>query len=164
MTRRRFSLPHDEDPDGEDPAESFWEQRLRDIERTERASSEILEQEQRSEPQRIAGKVGAANGRTKRRGAAGDLSEATWIAIVRAFRSCCAYCGLPVTFPILEHVVPVAQGGATNAFNVVPSCRACNFAKRGRDPLEWLRHDKAALAGFVRRVQEAERVFKWPTT
>lgn len=39
----------------------------------------------------------------------------------------CAYCGKPLPFLDMQvdHVVPLHQGGADEAFNMLPSCRRC---------------------------------------
>jgi 5-methylcytosine-specific restriction endonuclease McrA len=46
------------------------------------------------------------------------------------FRSCCAYCGVPLDRRSrgghLDHLVPVAAGGANGVYNLVLSCPQCN--------------------------------------
>jgi len=50
----------------------------------------------------------------------------------------CHYCGRVVAPAALtmDHVVPVARGGRSTRGNLVPSCRACNQAKRALTPAE----------------------------
>lgn len=50
----------------------------------------------------------------------------------------CHYCGRMVGSAALtmDHVVPVARGGRSTKGNIVPSCRACNQAKRAQTPAE----------------------------
>lgn len=43
-----------------------------------------------------------------------------------------------VKFPVIEHVIPRAQGGANTLVNLVLSCPECNSQKGARTPLEWL--------------------------
>ncbi len=59
-----------------------------------------------------------------------------WLAQLR--RGVCHYCGR-VFSPgklTMDHVVPVSRGGRSSQGNVVPSCRACNTAKRHLTPAE----------------------------
>lgn len=50
----------------------------------------------------------------------------------------CRYCGArgPLT---LDHVVPLARGGANRPCNLAAACVACNAAKGDRTPAEWAR-------------------------
>jgi 5-methylcytosine-specific restriction endonuclease McrA len=50
----------------------------------------------------------------------------------------CHYCGRQVGADALtlDHVVPVARGGASTKGNAVPACTACNQAKRFLTPAE----------------------------
>lgn len=65
------------------------------------------------------------------------------------FGNCCAYCGISGDMQI-EHVVPISQGGAHDAMNIVPACQPCNCSKRANDMEEWYRSqdffDPARLA------------------
>jgi hypothetical protein len=38
---------------------------------------------------------------------------------------------------VVDHVVPLEQGGADDITNLVPSCRSCNASKRDRTPDQW---------------------------
>lgn len=64
------------------------------------------------------------------------------VAAIRArfalFGNCCAYCGVSGDMQI-EHVVPISQGGAHDAKNIVPACLPCNYSKRADDMEEWYR-------------------------
>ncbi len=44
----------------------------------------------------------------------------------------CFYCDGPLTDMQLDHVIPLARGGADDASNLVPSCAGCNLAKSDR--------------------------------
>ena len=57
--------------------------------------------------------------------------------IFEAWDCCCAYCG--EVADTLDHVLPVARGGATVRANLVPACRGCNLRKGHQDALEWFR-------------------------
>ena len=91
----------------------------------------------------------------------GDLTLTDWKNIVSAFGERCAYCGLigDEDTLVIEHVVPVAQGGRTDVNNVVPSCPECNTLKAARDLLQWFDEEqwgrfaatyRAAFARFYR--------------
>ena len=51
----------------------------------------------------------------------------------------CHYCGgsfLPGELT-MDHVIPLARGGQTEKFNLVPCCKACNTQKKQLLPAEW---------------------------
>jgi 5-methylcytosine-specific restriction endonuclease McrA len=47
----------------------------------------------------------------------------------------CAYCG--ATAKHLDHVQPLAKGGADKASNIVPACAPCNLSKGAKTLAEW---------------------------
>ncbi|SFU37475.1 HNH endonuclease signature motif containing protein [Methylobacterium sp. UNCCL125] len=49
----------------------------------------------------------------------------------------CRYCQRVTAYPQLDHVLPWSRGGATDAANLVVSCKSCNTAKKDRTPEEW---------------------------
>jgi 5-methylcytosine-specific restriction endonuclease McrA len=57
--------------------------------------------------------------------------------IFRDWGSDCAYCG--AIADTLDHVRPIARGGATARGNLVPACSACNLSKGHADAMEWFR-------------------------
>lgn len=118
------------------------------------------------EPERVGGRsdpearMAAHVVRSRGYGAGGDLSASAWALIRAAFLQECAYCGTRVANDeVVEHVVPVSQGGSTDAFNCVPACAFCNTRKRARDPLEWMGHNQAWLEQFFARVSAASERF-----
>lgn len=53
----------------------------------------------------------------------------------------CVYCGLPLSEGDgihLDHVVPLAQGGAHSMENLVLACAPCNLSKGAKTPGQWL--------------------------
>jgi 5-methylcytosine-specific restriction protein A len=52
----------------------------------------------------------------------------------------CHYCGkvFKPTELTMDHIVPVARGGKSNAGNVVPACKPCNQTKKLETPAEKL--------------------------
>lgn len=60
----------------------------------------------------------------------------------------CAYCGF--TSPsVVDHIVPVAQGGLSMRDNLAPACRLCNSEKGNQTPEQW-------------QAWRAERGLCWP--
>ncbi|MGG7572565.1 HNH endonuclease [Streptomyces sirii] len=49
----------------------------------------------------------------------------------------CVACGAP--WEHVDHIVPLARGGAHSIDNLQPLCAACNLSKSARDPWEWAR-------------------------
>jgi 5-methylcytosine-specific restriction endonuclease McrA len=51
----------------------------------------------------------------------------------------CGYCGLltPAGELTMDHVVPLSRGGRSTKGNVMPSCKACNTAKKQKLLMEW---------------------------
>ncbi len=51
----------------------------------------------------------------------------------------CHYC--QKTFPpkelTMDHVIPLARGGKSEKFNLVPCCKTCNTKKKNMLPAEW---------------------------
>ncbi len=54
----------------------------------------------------------------------------------------CHYCR--AVFPpgelTMDHVIPIARGGRSEKFNLVPCCKDCNTQKRQLLPSEWDSH------------------------
>lgn len=75
--------------------------------------------------------------RAIRNGVASTLTDTEWAVTLDAFGERCAYCGEhgPCT---VDHIIPMASGGANTKENVVPACAACNGSKGDRDLVEWL--------------------------
>jgi hypothetical protein len=49
----------------------------------------------------------------------------------------CAYCGVAVSAPTLDHSRPRCQGGSNSRENIVLACSTCNEAKGDRTPEQW---------------------------
>lgn len=51
----------------------------------------------------------------------------------------CHYCNMhfPPRDLTMDHVIPLARGGRSEKFNLVPCCKACNTKKRQLLPAEW---------------------------
>ena len=74
----------------------------------------------------------------RERAKARDLRASQWWKRKRA-SGVCHYCG--DTFPpkelTMDHVIPIARGGRSEKFNLVPSCKSCNTKKKQMLPAEW---------------------------
>ena len=55
------------------------------------------------------------------------FTPAQWQAVVRFYGGGCAYCG--ADWEHVDHVVPLARGGAHALANLVPACAPCNLSK-----------------------------------
>lgn len=73
----------------------------------------------------------------KEREKARKLKKSTWW-LTQINRGICHYCEkkFPPSQLTLDHVVPIARGGASNPGNVVPACHDCNRNKKLRTPVE----------------------------
>ena len=49
----------------------------------------------------------------------------------------CLYCGCSPLFLTVDHIVPLVMGGATEEWNLVPSCIDCNRSKGHLPVLDW---------------------------
>jgi 5-methylcytosine-specific restriction endonuclease McrA len=82
-----------------------------------------------------------------------------------ALRDCgrrCVYCATPLEIgaATLDHVYPLAHGGAHTAGNVVTACAPCNRLKGDLLPIEFFARYPAAGLNFVRYARAAHRALK----
>lgn len=73
------------------------------------------------------------------------LSLDEWAAIVQEYQKRCAYCGGP--YEIIDHVLPLREGGVTWRGNLVPACFVC--ARARSDPQT---RDKVIPASVMQRI------------
>ena len=50
----------------------------------------------------------------------------------------CAYCGVTLSRPHLDHFVPMSKGGTDERDNLIPACKSCNSSKGNKSFLVWL--------------------------
>lgn len=74
----------------------------------------------------------------KERNKARQLRATQWWKRKRA-TGICHYCRqvFPPKELTMDHVIPIARGGKTEKFNLVPCCKACNTKKKQLLPAEW---------------------------
>jgi len=82
---------------------------------------------------------------TRERRRARDLRQTQWWKRQTA-KGLCHWCGQRAGAGDLtmDHIVPLARGGKSVKGNVVPSCKACNTAKKQLLSMEWDSYLKAA--------------------
>ena len=49
----------------------------------------------------------------------------------------CAYCGVEVDVPHLDHILPRSRGGKNTLENLTVACVPCNQSKSWKTPEEW---------------------------
>lgn len=75
----------------------------------------------------------------RRRAKAGGYLSAADIRSVRAVGDgVCSYCLKRAARLEIDHVLPIARGGANAPENCVMACRNCNAQKSAKTPLEWV--------------------------
>jgi 5-methylcytosine-specific restriction enzyme A len=74
----------------------------------------------------------------KERAKARELRNTQWWKRKRA-AGICHYCGRTVgpSELTMDHIVPLARGGRSEKFNLVPCCKPCNTQKKQLLPWEW---------------------------
>jgi 5-methylcytosine-specific restriction endonuclease McrA len=82
-----------------------------------------------------------------------------------ALRDCsqrCVYCAtrLDQRTATLDHVVPLARGGANDPGNLVVACAPCNRLKSDLLPFEFFARHPWAGANFVRYARNVTRALK----
>lgn len=82
-----------------------------------------------------------------------------------ALRDCgqrCVYCAAPLDqlTATLDHVVPLARGGAHDPGNLVVACGPCNRMKGDLLPFEFFARHTWAGANFVRYARSVHRALK----
>jgi 5-methylcytosine-specific restriction endonuclease McrA len=65
------------------------------------------------------------------------VTEAQWQAILRRANGCCTYCGQPCAKLTMDHIVPIAKGGAHDVSNIAPACDTCNKSKGDQNLAIW---------------------------
>ena len=63
--------------------------------------------------------------------------------IYERYKNTCVYCGATEDLT-LDHVVPLARGGAHSEENLAVACRACNSSKNATPLAEWHQKPKEA--------------------
>jgi hypothetical protein len=50
----------------------------------------------------------------------------------------CLYCGVRPPELVVDHIVPVKQGGSSAEANLAPACRPCNAQKKAKELAAWI--------------------------
>ncbi len=74
----------------------------------------------------------------KERARARQLRASQWWKRKRS-SGICHYCqdAFPPKELTMDHVIPIARGGRSEKFNLVPCCKDCNTQKKQMLPAEW---------------------------
>jgi 5-methylcytosine-specific restriction protein A len=74
----------------------------------------------------------------KERDKARKIRSSQWWKRKRSLGICnyCNNCFLPKELT-MDHIVPLARGGKSEKFNLVPCCKECNTKKKQLLPIEW---------------------------
>lgn len=91
---------------------------------------------------KIYSKRGKAIRRARILGNGGSHTSADIAALYAEQEGRCAYCGITVFWDIvgdvhIDHVVPLARGGANDLSNLAIACADCNLSKSKKAPDEW---------------------------
>lgn len=86
------------------------------------------------------GKVNAIQARrnAKKKNAPGrGVSGGQWMRTRRSTLGVCSYCSTPTDRIEMDHIVPLAGGGAHDVSNLAPVCKTCNCSKKDTALLVW---------------------------
>lgn len=86
------------------------------------------ENKHRGERQRVRAQIL----RAKRAGVSATLTLPQWLETLETFHHHCAYCSGP--YQLMEHYIPITEGGGTTQENCVPGCFSCNSKKSNKHP------------------------------
>ena len=80
------------------------------------------------------------NYRARKRAAQGRHSKTEIAAILKTQGGKCAYCRAPLRTRFhVDHIIPLARGGANDRRNLQLTCRSCNQRKGALDPMDFAR-------------------------
>jgi 5-methylcytosine-specific restriction endonuclease McrA len=90
------------------------------------------------------------------------LKRALRNGALRDCRQRCVYCATPLDTrtATLDHVLPLARGGAHDPGNLVTACGPCNRLKGDLPPFEFFARHPWAGANFVRYARSVHRALK----
>jgi 5-methylcytosine-specific restriction endonuclease McrA len=76
--------------------------------------------------------------------------------LTEEFGGLCAYCDSIAES--WDHLMPIAAGGTSRPFNILPACRPCNSSKGTRDALDWIEATGRRLTErFINSIALVER-------
>lgn len=81
----------------------------------------------------------------------GRIRRLDWESVLVVFDQRCAYCGVHDDL-VVEHVVPLGDGGRNEVENIVPACASCNHVKGKRGPLVMANRAYSPRDAWNRRV------------
>ena len=94
-----------------------------------------------------------------------SLSKKVRFEVFKRDSFTCQYCGkkAPEVILAVDHIEPVAKGGADDMLNLITSCFDCNSGKSDRtlDDTTILDKQHKQLAELQERKQQIEMMFEW---
>lgn len=86
--------------------------------------------------------TGKRNYKLRKRNATGSHTASDIAALYAEQEGRCAYCGVTVFWDIVgdihvDHIIPLARGGANDLSNLAIACADCNLSKSKKAPDEW---------------------------
>lgn len=132
--RRAYEATRDPEHKREISRESSRRCRARDPEAARRnvKAWKVRHPEQAREVARLS----ASRYRAKHHGCRGKHDTAEVLNLVSSYLGLCVYCD--AEYAHLDHVEPVARGGADDIDNIVPACARCNQRKQSRSLLAFM--------------------------
>ncbi|MES2178085.1 MAG: HNH endonuclease [Gemmatimonadota bacterium] len=100
--------------------------------------------------------------RRVRRVAPAEQKRAIKLAAMRDCGRRCVYCAAPLEYAraTLDHVYPLAKGGANAPGNVVAACPSCNRLKADMLPVEFFMRYPWAGSNFIHHARAVHRALK----
>lgn len=74
----------------------------------------------------------------KRNAPGAGVTAAQWRTILAGSLGLCVYCNGRSAKLTMEHVEPLANGGAHDVDNTAAACESCNYSKQNKSLLAWL--------------------------
>lgn len=93
------------------------------------------------------------------------ISKKTRFEVFKRDRFTCQYCGkkAPEITLQCDHIIPVAEGGRSDFFNLVSACRDCNGGKGARrlEDTTVIERQRAEIEAQADRLEQLEMLLKW---
>lgn len=108
--------------------------------REQSARSARKRRQERLDEMRARGRANQQRRRAAKRGAEDSCTAKEIEALRSVAGKRCAHCGVKASKPLtIDHIKPLARGGAHSIRNIQFLCSSCNSSKNARDPIEFAR-------------------------
>lgn len=75
--------------------------------------------------------------RALKRANGGTFTQQDYEFLIERQQGICAYCAYSYPFLVIDHVIPLRQGGRNDISNIVLACNKCNSQKNNKTPKQW---------------------------